>query len=269
MKKIKNNIILVSSFIIIISILITYYYQQNEKIINDTKLYIKEIYRVERNFIESLPLFNDYTTPEKEKKLRKYLLRAHLRVAKKYGVAPVKDDNDTQMYTSNGELVKLESDPEKLYYFYNVREHYRYITPMASNGLDFITERFQENLSAKGNQHIVKVAISSLLRPVKYQRGLTARNINASIESTHSYGASFDIYFDDYYVSLPEPVTENAAAREIQENIRRRFGFLIGDALRSQFHSVLMETLIQLQDEGLLYAILERKQRCYHVTIIK
>jgi len=115
----------------------------------------------------------------------------------------------------------------------------------------------------------VKLAISSALRPISYQKGLTKKNINATIESTHTYGISFDIFFDDYYISFPEPTTSNNVSRELQEKFRTRFGFLTGDALRRQFHSVLMETLIELQDEGMIYAILERKQHCYHVTILK
>ncbi|MCP4763843.1 MAG: hypothetical protein GY870_18875 [archaeon] len=115
---------------------------------------------------------------------------------------------------------------------------------------------------------VVKIAISSATRPKDYQKGLTKRNINASFESTHNYGTSFDIYFEDFYISFPEPRTDNSTSMKLQEQLKRRFGFLTGDALRRQFHSILMETLLQLQDEEILYAILERKQHCYHVTIL-
>ncbi len=262
-------ILIIVTLIICVTALAVYYHQYNETVTRDTQLYLKEIYRIERQFIENIPVFENFTTPAREKRLRKFLLKAHLKAAKKYGTPSVRNDDDIKKLEARGKLIKLESDPELFYYFYNVREKYRYLTPMAARGLEIVTQRLQENLQRIGDLPVVKIAISSATRPRDYQKGLTKRNINASIESTHYYGTSFDIFFDDFYISFPEPYTDNSTSKKLQEQFKRRFGFLIGDALRRQFHSILMETLIQLQDEGILYAILERKQHCYHVTIIK
>jgi hypothetical protein len=189
--------------------------------------------------------------------------------AVKFGLPPIHDNNQIKIFLESGKLTKVDSTPEKQFYFYNVRDEYRYLTPAAAAGLDLISERFQKNIRKRITSPVVKIAVSSAVRPVNYQKGLTEKNLNASIESTHCYGTSFDIFYDDYYVSLPEPSAENSTAKNIEEPLRKRFGFLIGDALRREFHSVLMETLIELQDEGIIYVILERKQRCYHVTVLK
>ena len=125
-----------------------------------------------------------------------------------------------------GKLKGLMSDDKRLYYFYNVRERYRYLTPLAGRGLQKLTERFQENLKKRKELPSVKIAISSVLRPLTYQKNLTRRNINATIVSTHSYGTSFDIFFDDYYVSLPQPKSSSQLSSTILQELRRRFGFL-------------------------------------------
>lgn len=258
------------SILIILAISLFFYEKHlNERLVRETNAYLKSLYLIERSVIENIPVFDDFTSPSKEKKLRTYLLKYHQRAARKYGAGPAKDSSHTLELLREGKLTELESDPENPYYFYNVRKEHRYLTPMAAEGLMRTALRFQEKLRERGAIASAKLAVSSALRPLDYQEGLLSRNFNATLESTHSYGTSFDIFFDDYYVVLPEPESDSVTGRAIQENVRRRFGFLMGDALRRQFHPVLMETLIELQNEGLLYAILERKQRCYHVTVLK
>jgi len=234
---------------------------------NNVKKFQNKIYKIERKFIESIPIYTDYATPSKEKELRKYLFRDHIAAAKKYGTTPVHSLDSINSFLESNKLVKLDQK-DKLYYFYNVKKEYRYLTPAAARGLDTLTERFQKNLSSRADLPHVKLAISSALRLVSYQKKLMKRNSNATIVSTHSYGVSFDIFFEDYYVKLPEPENSNKLSEELIRTIRERSGFMLGDSLRRQFRSILMETLLQLQNEGVLYAILERKQHCYHVTIL-
>ncbi len=141
------------------------------------------------------------------------------------------------------------------------------MTPKALKGLNKIVTRFQKNIRKRiKNAPAVKVAISSVIRTTKYQKKL----FGVEFVSTHSYGSTFDIFFDDYFVQLPESklLANNQTFKTIQKKMDKKFGFLLGDALRQQFRSILMETLIQLQNEGVLYAILEKRQRCYHITIL-
>jgi len=237
-------------------------------IVGDVTTYLEKIHSIERGYIENIPLYDDYNTPAREMKLRTYLFPAHMDVALKSGMKPVDVDDSIRDLVSSKKLVQVKSGKDTLYYFYNVREKYRALTPRAACGLSVLAERFQQNIATRMTLPPVKIALSSLLRPAAYQSGLRAVNANATMVTTHSYGVSFDIYFDDYFVSLPRPVPSNAISASVMEMIRTRFGFLLGDALRGQFRSVLMETLIQLQEEGVLYAILEKNQRCYHVTIL-
>ena len=116
----------------------------------------------------------------------------------------------------------------------------------------------------------VKFAVSSMLRPTGYQTQLRDRNTNASLVSSHSQGVSFDIFYDEYFVRLPDPAPDlSAPEAAVQEALKQRVGYLLGASLRRQFRAALTETLLQLQDEGLVYVILEKRQRCYHVTVLR
>jgi hypothetical protein len=267
MKKVPRYLIPTVSIVFIIGAFIAYLVYHNRTVLDDIQSYLQEIYRIERNFVENIPIYEDFATPERERALRRYLLPDHLRIAERYGIPPVKNDEEMVKLADRGGLT-LVSGSNRLYYFYNVREKYRYLTPLAYRGLEKLTDRFQENLNKRAELPSVKIAISSLLRPLTYQKKLMGRNVNATIVSTHLYGTSFDIFYDDYYVSLTQPKSSSQLSGAILEELRRRFGFLLGDSLRRQFRSILMETLLQLQEEGVLYAILERRQRCYHVTIL-
>ena len=130
-----------------------------------------------------------------------------------------------------------------------------------AHGLKRLTERLQQVLNRYGDYPPIKIALSSVIRPAAYQESLRRSNANASLVSSHSYGVSFDIFYDDFFVDLPgdDPALEP---------LRLRMGFLLGRSLRRQFHAVLAETLLELQSDGKVYVIWERNQRCYHVTVL-
>lgn len=245
------------------------YYFYNGRLLDDAARYMDSIYRIERAVIEHVPIHEDFTSPQKEAELRRYLLPAHLDAVKRAGLAELRQDSDIAAQKDSGALRELASGGDALYYFYNVRKELRLLAPFAAEGLARITGRFQQNLKKRTTLPPVKIAISSALRPLSYQHGLRGRNPNATLESSHCFGASFDIFYDEYFVRLPVDERACSLSRRAQETSNRRLGFLMGAALRRQFHAALMETLLELQDEGVLYAILEKHQRCYHVTILK
>jgi len=241
----------------------------NNALADNIMKYSESVYIIERGIVENVPVYDDYIMSGKERFLRQYLLKKHLAAAEKFGVGRVGNDKDLTSLVQKGKLVKIDSGEQDNYYFYNVRKKYRYLTPSALSGLQKVAEKFQVNLKKHYNLlPDVKLALSSVLRPVAYQNNLRGRNLNASIVSTHSHGISFDIFYDDYYVVLPD-IDDDGCTGKIKKQLRQRFGFILGDSLRRQFRTVLTETLIQMQKEGLLYAIHEKLQRCYHVTILE
>ncbi|MBL8020471.1 MAG: hypothetical protein JNM27_12450 [Leptospirales bacterium] len=232
--------------------------------ITQSREYVKNLHAIERNFITRVPIYDDFATPQMEQDLRKFLLMDHLQVAERIGVPPVESDAEVQKHLTSGKLVAARMSEDADYHFYNVPPENRYLTPRARDGLVLIADRFQKNLEKRYAGHPpVRIAISSVLRTLNYQKDLQKKNPNASFASSHSYGVSFDIFYDDYYVKLPEPPAH------LGDEFRTRLGYLLGDSLMRQFKAVLLETLIQLQEEGEIYAILERNQRCYHVTVLE
>jgi len=226
------------------------------------------IYGIERLFIEKYPIYSDHATPGMEMELRKYLLPAHLRAVRSGDIQPLSQDSDINDFIKKGLLVPLDPGADDFYFFYNVPQKYRYATITTKKGLDMVVNRFQEKLRQKAPVPPVKIAVSSVLRPGAYQKNLKGSNKNASDESTHSYGRSFDIFYDDFYVILPVYDKIPWLAEPIFEQFRKKCGFMLGDSLRRQFRAVLSDTLIELQNEGILYAIFEKRQSCYHITIL-
>ncbi len=234
------------------------------------KQYLKDVYTIERWYIENVPIFRDFTSRKKEARLRRHLIGDHRRVikgiAERYGVQPYRNTGQITADVKAGKLVSIDGDTDQLYYFHNVKKDYRYLVPLAKKGLQLLAKRFNENLQKrKKGLPPVKLAVSSVIRPVDYQKELFDR----AFVSTHSFGTTFDIFFEDFMVSLPLPKDLKKGEKEVMKKMRRRFGFLLGDALRRQFHAVLMQTLLELQEEKKLYAIIELNNRCYHVTILE
>ena len=164
-------------------------------------------------------------------------------------------------------LVPVKADTDTLFFFYGVKEDNRFLTPSALSSLNKICVNFNKKLEDL-KLPTVKIAVSSALRPDDYQKDLRKNNRNATLVSTHSYGMSFDIFYDDYYLILPQPKL-NVIPDEIAGKLRRRFGFILGDSLRRQLRSILFQTIIDMQESGEIYAIAEKNQRCYHITAIK
>lgn len=226
---------------------------------NDRQFY-KNIEEIRIAFIKSLPIYDDFANPAMELILRKHLISNHIAASKRLNEKQIQNDSEIHDFIKSGLLVSLE--PAGLYFFHNVQKNYRYLHPAGKKGLELITRRFQENIRKRGDLPVVKIAVSSALRPISYNTSKMKKNLNVSPYSTHSYGTSFDIFYDEFFVDISD---DNL----ISDEGRRRMGFLMGGYLRRQFKAILMETLLQLQDEGFIYVILEINQRCYHITPLK
>lgn len=239
--------------------------QKENSLVKYVKSYQDMTYKIERDFIENIPIYSDYARPHMENELMKFDLKAHAAQVIKHGTPALKNIEDIKNETAKGQLVSIDTGNENLYYFHNVQKEYRYLTHKGKEGLDIVALRFQEKLQARKEKlPLVKIAVSSVIRTVDYQEKLFGRKF----VSTHSYGGCFDIFFDDYYVQMPIPATKGKAQEEIRKSLHSRTGFLMGDALRRQLKSILMETLLELQREGKIYVFYEKENRCYHVTVL-
>jgi hypothetical protein len=157
--------------------------------------------------------------------------------ANKWGVKPVQNREDAE--SRKRELVYVGESP-----YFHVDPLYSsipYLVPRAALLLQDIGQAFYDSLYVKGvplNQMIV----TSVLRTMDDVKKLRRRNGNATENSCHLYGTTFDICYNRYH-----PV-----AREVRN-----------DSLKW----VLCEVLRDKRQEDRCYVKYEVKQGCFHITV--
>lgn len=164
--------------------------------------------------------------------------------ARRLGVPPVKDREEAEL--RKGELVYVGSNP---YYTTDRRMSYSipYLVPRAGGLLQKIARNFLDSLAVKGIP-LHTLIVSSVLRTEDDVRRLRRSNGNASEESCHRFGTTFDICYNRYETVSPPGGPE-----------RRAVG---NDSLKW----VLAEVLRDLRERGLCYVKHEVKQGCFHIT---
>ena len=174
------------------------------------------------------------------------LNEVQLAVAQAVGVPPV-EDRDAAEHMKKRLVEIVDND---LYSVDELTHSIPFLVPSAAELLDRIGRNFQDSLSAKGlNPN--KLVVTSVLRTEEDVRKLRQGNINASENSTHRYGTTFDISYW-HYVKVPE--------------LRER---PYTDVPPEYLRATLSQVLKDLHDEGACYVKYEKKQTCFHITVRK
>ena len=170
-----------------------------------------------------------------------------LSVAQAIGVPPVADRDAAEHLKSK--LVKLEDTDT--YVVDSLTHSIPYLIPSAKELLDRIGRNFQDSLASKGlNPN--KLVITSVLRTEADVKKLRSRNLNASENSAHRYGTTFDISYWNY-VKIPEDR-----------------GRPYEDVPPEYLRATLSQVLKDIHDQpGTCYIKYERKQSCFHITVRK
>ena len=167
----------------------------------------------------------------------------HLKVARAIGVPPVASQEEAGEMTDRLHLI---ADNER-YAVDSLTHSIPYLIPGAAQLLDTIGANFLDSLQAKGlNPN--KVVVTSVLRTVKDVKKLRRRNVNASANSAHCYGTTFDVSWKRF-----EKV-EDPDGRPMQD--------VGADTLKL----VLAEVLCDLQKAQRCYVKYEVRQGCFHIT---
>lgn len=187
-----------------------------------------------KNRINSVPGFSK-TFPDNND--------VQLLAAKQHGVSPVEDRTDAEKRKK--ELVFVGASP----YFYvdRLRNSIPYLVPRAANLLNDIGRAYYDSLQIKGIP-LHQVIVTSVLRSRDDIRRLRGHNGNATENSCHLYGTTFDVCYNRYKtVSDPD-----GAQRRAVRN----------DTLKW----VLSEVLRDMRESGRCYVKYEVKQGCFHIT---
>lgn len=188
-----------------------------------------------KNRIYSVPAFKT-TFPDSNS--------VQMAAAKKYGVSLVKDRKEAE--SRKKELVYVGANP----YFHidKLNNSIPYLVPRASVLLQDIGRAFFDSLTIKGIP-LHKIIVTSVLRTQEDVQKLRNRNMNATENSCHLYGTTFDLCYNRY-ITVEDP--EGPARRAVRN-----------DTLKW----VLSEVLRDFRQQRRCYIKYEVKQGCFHMTV--
>ena len=167
-----------------------------------------------------------------------------LTAANRWGVTPVANREDAE--SRKRELVYVGANP-----YYHVDPLYSsipYLVPRAAVLLQDIGQAFFDSLYVKGVP-LHKIIVTSVLRSQEDVAKLRRRNGNATENSCHLYGTTFDICYNRYK-TVENP--DGPRRREVRN-----------DTLKW----VLSEVLRDLREQDRCYIKYEVKQGCFHMTV--
>lgn len=161
-----------------------------------------------------------------------------LEAARQWGVPPVRNRDDAEQRKS--ELVYMAASP-----YYNVAKldaSIPYLVPRAAILLDDIGRLFFDSLQARGYD-ICFMTVSSVLRTEEDVARLRRSNKNATEQSCHLYGTTFDINYNIY---------TTLGGSEVNDN---------------RLKDVLADVLYDLHEQQRCYVKYEVQQPCFHITV--
>jgi len=163
-----------------------------------------------------------------------------LQAASATGIKPI---------TSDADIMRLRRPVQRIvsckdYYVDHLTHSFPYLVPEAAKLLSDIGRGFCDSLQARGGG-AYRIKVTSVLRTPATVRKLRRVNRNATGESTHTYGTTFDISYSKF-------VCDDASAPH------RTF---------EDLKNLLAEVLYRLREQGRCYVKYEVKQSCFHVTV--
>jgi len=164
--------------------------------------------------------------------------------ARQWGVSPVRNRQDAE--TRKRELVYIDASP--YYHVDPLHSSIPYLVPRAAVLLQDIGQAFFDSLYVKGVP-FHKLIVTSVLRSQDDVARLRTSNGNATENSCHLYGTTFDICYNRY-----ETVEDPAGPPRRQVR---------NDTLKW----VLSEVLRDMRERQRCYIKYEVKQGCFHMTV--
>ena len=166
----------------------------------------------------------------------------HLAMARKVGLSqPPKSRAEI---ANNKRLVELHNND--LYTIYNLRYSSPYLTRGAAKELHAIAQAFSDSLKSK-NLLDYRLVVTSVLRSEDDVKNLRrSGNPNASDNSAHCYGTTFDITYTRYDRDNDDTCPEFMQPFELTK--------------------VLGEVLLDRKKAGKCLIKYEKKEHCFHIT---
>lgn len=166
----------------------------------------------------------------------------HLTAALVNGVQPIALRSDTIVLQDS--LLRLPDDLE-LFKLYDLTHSIPFLVPSAAKLLTDISINFRDSLYSK-DLPLYKLNVTSVTRTEEDLSKLVKRNMNASDNSAHRYGTTFDVSW-------------------------KRFDKIDNDTINTlsqdQLKLILAQVLFDLKSQERCYVKHERNQACFHITV--
>lgn len=166
----------------------------------------------------------------------------HIVAAINKGITPMATKDDT--LSRKKELVRLPDELE-LYKTYQLTHSVPFLVPSAAQLLMDISGNFRDSLYSK-DLPLYRLYLTSVTRTDDDVMDLTKRNINASDNSAHRYGTTFDISWKRF-----DQIDPDSAYAVPPERLKL----------------VLAQVLFDLKNQERCYVKHERRQACFHITV--
>lgn len=167
----------------------------------------------------------------------------HLNAAQRIGVASVASRDEAEHLKKK--LVHIVGNEN--YAVDSLTHSIPYLVPRAETLLTDIGANFLDSLTAKG-LNPYRVVVTSVLRTQHDVKRLRKRNINASDNSAHAHGTTFDVSWKRF--------------SRVEDKKGRPLEPVASDTLKL----VLSEVLRDLRKADRCYIKYELKQGCFHIT---
>lgn len=166
-----------------------------------------------------------------------------MEAARRNGVMPMAGRGEVMTCVGQQQLSNISSSP---YYVIDDLTHSMpYLVPKAQTLLNTIGINFVDSLYAKGMALHLPI-VTSVLRTTEDIRRLQRGNSNSVTNSCHCYGTTIDITYNRFM-----PLDSQVPTR-FDEGLKK----------------VLAEVLYDLRADGRCYVKYERRQACFHLTVI-
>jgi hypothetical protein len=162
------------------------------------------------------------------------------------------------------QLVQL-ADTNGLWALHNLNFSVPYVTPSAEAMITEIAQRFQQKLDSLGVPRY-RIVITSALRTSDKQAALRRVNSNASrVESAHEFGTTVDIAYRRFAAPVDAAPMPADTIKRLADSVMVKTA-----SLRSaELQAVLGRVIRDMQQEGKLMVMMERRQTVYHITVAR
>ena len=179
--------------------------------------------------------------------LRRYNNNYHLKLAQTKGlkkplVSKKEYKTNEKEFSRHYQLDKITDN--EYYEIPHLSYSLPYLQAPAVEFLDLLGEEFCDQLEELKIRKY-RFSVTSILRTLEDQKSLRKRNVNAtSNNSSHYYGRTFDIAQTRFF--------ERGNSKPVYSY---------------RLRNILLRVLIELQDKGKCYVLLERQTKCIHITV--